>query len=286
MMTDITAAHFFVGTLGLSMIRRWYEDGDFNQARMAELRQLLDNLDQFPQSLVLNPAERDLLDGYREWADSYDGPNPLIADEEPIIQPMLARLGGPGTRALDAACGTGRHAAYLAGLGGDVAGVDQSPSMLEVACAKAPTVDFRDGDIRALPFAEGSFDLAVISLALCHLDDPAAAIRELARVLRVGGSLVISEPHPDTGFLGGQAFYGGIVPGRAMTWVRNYRHSASTWLSAFRHAGLEVEECHEVPLGEAQAAASPAMLVYPDAARAAIDGLCGLWLWLVTKTGP
>ena len=58
---------------------------------------------------------------------------------------------------------------------------------------------------------------------------------------------MITDPHPTAGIVGGQAFYGGIVPGRPMTWMRNHYHAASTWLRAFRTAGLLVEDCIEPP---------------------------------------
>ena len=162
--------------------------------------------------------------GYAEWAEMYDGPNPLIETEELVVRPILERVAEPGVQALDAACGTGRHAAYLHDRGCTVTGVDQSLEMLAVARNKLPEVHFEQGDIEQLAFADGSFDLVVIALALCHLADPTAAVAELARVLRPGGTLVIADPHPAAGVVGGQAFYGSIVPGRPMTWVRNHYH--------------------------------------------------------------
>ncbi len=56
--------------------------------------------------------------------------------------------------------------------------------------------------------------------------------------------------HDDVLALGGQAFYGGMSPSRPMTWVRNNHHAASTWLRAFRGAGLAVEECIEEPFSD------------------------------------
>ena len=233
-MGSITADQYFAGVIGLSLLRNWYVDADANEARMTELSTVFAGRATFPFSLRLDPQERALLAGYAEWAEVYDGPNPLIEAEELVVRPLLDRLAQPGTRALDAACGTGRHAAYLRDLGCTVTGVDQSPEMLTAARGKVPEARFDQGDIEQLPFADASFDLVVISLALTHLADPTPALHELARVLRPGGSLVITDPHPASGLVGGQAFYGGVVPGRPMTWVRNHYHSASTWLRAFR----------------------------------------------------
>lgn len=280
---DITAAHYFVGIIGFSMLRNWYGDAVFNRVRMTDLTDLLANLDQFPHSLVLNLLEHALIDGYAEWTSSYDGPNPLIGAEEPAVQPVFERLAGPGVRSLDAACGTGRHAAFLAERGCVVTGIDQSEAMLAVAKGKLPDARFVVGSVEAMPFDDGEFDVAVISLALCHLADPTLAVTEFGRVLRPGGTLVITDPHPMSGLTGGQAFYGGIVPGQPMRWVRNHWHSAATWLRAFRSAGLSVEDCHELAFTEAQIASSPASFVYRDAADSAVDGLASLWLWVVTR---
>ena len=280
---DITAGHFFAGVIGVSILRNWYLDGAFNERRLAELRNLANSTEEFPYSLALNPAERDLQSGYREWAANYDGPNPLIAAEEPSVRPLLDRYAGAGKRALDAACGTGRHAAYLVGRGCVTTGVDQSAAMLTVARAKAPGATFVEADVRATGLPSDEFDLAVISLALCHLPDPTTALIELARILRPGATLIITDPHPDSATAGGQAFYGGITPGQPMTWVRNNYHRASVWLAGFRAAGLRVDECHEVPIDEAGIAANPAALFVPEAVHAAFAGLIAFWVWVVTK---
>ena len=240
-------------------------------------------LGEFPFSLALNPEERTLLDGYAEWAPVYDGPNPLIEAEEPLVRPLLAEHAGPGVRALDAPCGTGRHNAFLAGLGCNTVGVHQSAEMLAIARPKVPSARFEQAGLDGLPFGDASFDLAVCSLAMCHLADPTVAIVELGRVLRVGAVLVISDPHPLMAMSGGQAFYGGIEPGRPMTWVRNHSHRASTWLRAFRAADFVVVDCFEPVVTEAQIRAHPAVVFYPEAARGAVEDLPAMWVWSLAK---
>jgi SAM-dependent methyltransferase len=284
-MESITAAQLIAGTIGVSIIRRWYVDGAFNEARLGELAEVIQRRDTFPYSLVLDPAEQELISGYGEWAESYDGPNPLIAAEEPVVQPILSALCGVGVRALDAACGTGRHAAFLAAHGCTTTGVDQSAAMLDRARAKVPDAEFHCADVRRMPCADESFDVAVVSLALCHLADPGEAVHELARVLSRRGTLVISDPHPGGSFVGGQAFYGGFGADRPMRWVRNHTHDASTWLRAFRGAGLSVVDCIEEPFGESQIVDNPVSLLYPDATRAALAGMPSLWVWVLQRDG-
>ena len=71
--------------------------------------------------------------------------------------------------ALDAACGTGRYAEYLAGRGHRVFGVDSSPDMLEQARRRVPSGEFLLGDLRQLPVPDNSVDLVVTGLALNQL---------------------------------------------------------------------------------------------------------------------
>src|SRR5690349_3966883 len=110
-------------------------DRDFTEARLAEVRAMLDSPGQFGTGRVTRPVT--VAEGYDAWSGDYDQPgNQLIDIEQPVIQEIVSRL-QPGT-ALDAACGTGRHAEYLASLGHAVTGVDASPGMLAVARAKTP----------------------------------------------------------------------------------------------------------------------------------------------------
>jgi ubiquinone/menaquinone biosynthesis C-methylase UbiE len=282
-MGSVTADQYIAGVIGLGLLRGWYLDGDANAERMAELVDTLARSDEFPYSLVLDPTERDLDGGYREWASIYDGPNPMIETEERVAHPIIRELAGPGMTALDAACGTGRQAALLSELGCTTVGVDRSEAMLDVARAKLPNVQFELGDVERLPYEDGRFDVVVASLALCHLADPGDAVAELTRVLQPGGALVITDPHPFGSILGGQAFYGGMSPSRPMTWVRNNHHSAATWLRSFRDADLRIEECIEEPFSDDQIASSPASLVVPAAAAAAMAGLASVWVWVLRK---
>jgi len=279
----VTFDHYLAGVVGLGLIRHWHDDGKANDDRLDELADAISKRDEFPFSLELTPSERSVEDGYDEWAASYDGPNPMIELEEAVVTPMLERRAAPGVRALDAACGTGRHAERLDAWGCVTTGVDLSEPMLAVARAKVPGATFVQGDIERTTFDDDAFELAVIALALCHLADPMPAVVELGRVIAPGGTLVIADPHPMGGVFGGQAFYGGIANGRRMTYVRNHRHGASTWLQAFGAAGLVVAECIEVPMTEQQILGDPVASFHPDAARAAFADLPSIWVWELRK---
>jgi SAM-dependent methyltransferase len=111
----------------------------------------------------------------------------------------LALLGDvTGKLVLDAACGPGLYAQELIRRGAQVVGFDQSPRMVELARARAGQGEFRVHDL-ADPIGwltDGSVDLALCALAIEYVDDRVSALRELRRVLRPGGALVLSRQHP------------------------------------------------------------------------------------------
>ncbi|HEY2318731.1 MAG TPA: ubiquinone/menaquinone biosynthesis methyltransferase [Solirubrobacteraceae bacterium] len=111
----------------------------------------------------------------------------------------------PGQRVLDVATGTGMVAFALARRGAEVTALDQSEAMLAVARHRTPPargrVEFVTGEAEHLPFADGSFDALTFTYLLRYVDDPAATIRELARVVRPGGRIGMVEfgvPHDPT----------------------------------------------------------------------------------------
>jgi ubiquinone/menaquinone biosynthesis C-methylase UbiE len=114
------------------------------------------------------------------------------------VHELLAREGDlGGRRVLDIGCGTGVHAAILAGhFGCRMAGIDASSGMLAEARAKLPAADLRQGLAEELPFADASFDAALMMLVVQHLDRP-RAFSEARRVLAPSGRLLITTPDPD-----------------------------------------------------------------------------------------
>lgn len=103
-----------------------------------------------------------------------------------------------GGRVLDAACGGGWGAALLAQHDASVVGVDFSPAAVADARQHyGETAEFREGDLRSLPFADAAFDHVVCFEALAHVADPGQVVGELHRVLRSGGLLLVSAPNRD-----------------------------------------------------------------------------------------
>jgi demethylmenaquinone methyltransferase/2-methoxy-6-polyprenyl-1,4-benzoquinol methylase len=100
---------------------------------------------------------------------------------------------GPGSRALDVATGTGDLAIALAARGAEVVGSDFSEGMLDRARAKDPRLTWEWGDARELPYPEDSFDAATVGFGARNFGDLDAGLREMARVVKPGGKVVVLE---------------------------------------------------------------------------------------------
>lgn len=119
---------------------------------------------------------------------------PAIFSQWPPVMLAASELKA-GDDFLDVGCGTGvltREAAGVVGANGRAVGLDLSESMLGVARKQAPTARFQQGNATALPFEDASFDVVCGAFMLMFVPEPAAAVKEMWRVLRPGGRLVLS----------------------------------------------------------------------------------------------
>ena len=150
-----------------------------------------------------------------------------------------------GAVVLDVGCGSGLYAAELVRRGASVIGFDGSAPLIEIARRRVDgSADLRVHDLRD-PLgwlADGVADVAVMALVIHHLDDPVPALREIHRVLRPGGRLVVSTVHPyaDWRHAGGSYFTDEMIED---TWnsgwnVRFRRAPLTTWSEAFLEAGF------------------------------------------------
>jgi len=169
-------------------------------------------------------------------------------------------------RVLDLGCGPGFYAEELVARGArEVVGVDASPTMVELARARVPHhATFRVHDLEAsLDWLEAvAFDLAVMALVIHHIDDRVGVLREVHRVLRPEGRLVVSTHHPtgDWGIHGGSYF--DVYPIRE-TWsrgweVRYWRMPLTQVADEFAQAGFVIERLVEPLPGPGMAEQFPA----------------------------
>ena len=234
---------YLIGLEGLALLRGWGGDFDeaFVRARLDEVRRLLDD-DRLRDHAGVHVRRGDTVSAYRDWAPTYDEPNSLFAVDEPVVLGILDGLAEPGV-ALDAACGTGRYARHLAARGHRVIGVDRSPDMLAVARRHLPDADFRVGELAALPVDDDSVDVVVSALALSHVRDLDPVLAEVARVVRPGGHVVISDASHELVLRG--SIVKAVGPDGEPGLAETYRHATGDHLRAALRAGLQVVACEE-----------------------------------------
>jgi ubiquinone/menaquinone biosynthesis C-methylase UbiE len=152
---------------------------------------------------------------FDRWSTTYDG-NPLQwFFFHPTHQMVLEMIAEPGGRILDVGCGTGQFAAlaleHRPGI--TVTGLDLSRKMLAKAHGRLANGrrSFRmvQGDSHSLPFADGSFDIVTCAHSFHHYPDQARVVREMHRVLRPGGRVIIVDGDRDG--LWGRFIFDGIV---------------------------------------------------------------------------
>lgn len=115
----------------------------------------------------------------------------------------------PGQKVIDCACGTGDLSLAFAravGPSGEVVGTDFCEPMIVHARQKAARagmkIDFAPADALHLPYPDGRFDIASIAFGIRNVDDPLACLRELSRVVRSGGRVVVLEFGQPSGLYG------------------------------------------------------------------------------------
>lgn len=139
------------------------------------------------QEVVVRTSVRDV---FAVAAAAYDRGNPLLAIERPETEALLPCLGGQDV--LDLGAGRGHYAALARALGARLTvALDLTPEM--VKGAPRPIVV---GDAARIPLRDASVDVVVAGLLVSYVSDRAGAFAEIARVLRPGGVLVLSDLHP------------------------------------------------------------------------------------------
>lgn len=117
----------------------------------------------------------------------------LLDAEEKAVKPLLPKSG----LVLDAGCGTGRYSRLMAKRGCKVVGIDFSPAMLKQAKrrSKGLGITYKQGDLLNLNFKDNTFDHAVCTLVLNHNKEWKKVVKELVRVTKPKGTIVISVMH-------------------------------------------------------------------------------------------
>jgi malonyl-CoA O-methyltransferase len=168
-------------------------------------------------------------DGYRVWAAQYSPETAVSYLEDALVREFDVPTSGRSL--LDAGCGTGRRLART-----DAAfavGVDLAPMMLAESASPALLAV---ADVRGLPFDDQSFDVVWCRLVIGHLPEIGAAYDELGRVCRPGGTVVVTDFHPDAVTAGHRRTFrdsAGVVRE-----IEHYVHPLAAHATAATHAKL------------------------------------------------
>jgi ubiquinone/menaquinone biosynthesis C-methylase UbiE len=234
---------YLLGLEGIALLDAWAGDHDraFTEARLAEIRLLLEDEQLRDRGVLVEQVSTAAVYGHISAGYDADAGGGLFATDEPVVAEYLASR-EPGV-ALDAACGTGRFAEFLARSGHRVIGVDCSPDMLAYARQRVPEAEFHVAELDRLPLPDDCVDVIICALALEHVPRLDPVVAEFARVLRPGGDLVISDVHHEV-----------ITRGSVMTCrgpageplvAPTYRHQLGDYLRAALSNGLQVKRCEE-----------------------------------------
>lgn len=138
-----------------------------------------------------------IVDQFTRQAKPFASAEPLNA--EAALQLLLdVTSAGPEDNLLDVACGPGIVVCAFARVVRHATGIDLTPAMLEraqvLAAARGLTnVQWKHGDVQALPFPDATFSIVVSRLAFHHFEDPAAVLAEMRRVCRPGGVVAVAD---------------------------------------------------------------------------------------------
>ncbi len=160
----------------------------------------------------LDKKPEDIAQMFDQVAGQYDLTNDVLSLGQVFVwrQAVVNALRpGPGQLILDLAAGTGTSSNQLARTGAAVVACDLSEGMLEVGRQRYPNLEFVQGDATDLPFPDDHFDAVTISYGLRNVENPSRVIKEMLRVTRPGGQLLIAEFSTPTNpvFRGVYSFY-------------------------------------------------------------------------------
>ena len=194
----------------------------------------------------------------RAWVDSI-GERGDWGREHVLDPVMLGRITGRSfKRGLDVGCGEGRFCRILKEAGVATTGIDPTTQLLDIARRRDPDGDYRLGRAERLEFEAESFDLVISYITLVDIPDFRAAIREMARVLKPGGTLLVANL---TGFTSAGAERGWVKDAQGqelyfpvdryldefcfwLQWdgirIENWHRPLSAYMTTFLEAGLKL----------------------------------------------
>lgn len=141
-----------------------------------------------------------IVDQFTRWAQPF-ADLAVHADADGMARTLAAAAIGPDMQVLDVACGPGIVACAAAPSARHVTGIDLTPAMIAQARDRQrkgghDNITWQVGNATCLPFEDGRFDVVLTRYSFHHIPDPAAALREMTRICRPGGRVVVIDATP------------------------------------------------------------------------------------------
>lgn len=186
--------------------------------------------------------------GYDILASEYDTmPNVVIDSEENDFYKLIGNV--KNKKILDVGCGTGRYSIPLAKKGAEVEGIDISPGMLRKARRKVKRknlkIKFKKSGMTNLPYEDNSFDLVISSLAIDHVKDFDKAIKEMTRVCKNKGHIIISTIHPSIYYKKAQ-----FETTKRMIVINKYPRSIAEFVETLNKNGALIKKIKEIKIAK------------------------------------
>lgn len=185
--------------------------------------------------MPLNLHDSRIVEQFTRWAQPF-ADLPIHSEADGLARTLAAAAIEPHMSVLDVACGPGIVACAAARDASSVTGIDLTPAMIDQAQTRQRAMGLRNldwhvGNAAALPFRDGAFDVVLTRYSFHHLSEPGVVLREMKRVCRPGGRLVVIDatPSPES-----QAAYD------ALEIVRDPSHTSALTLAQLRALGREV----------------------------------------------
>ena len=208
--------------------------------------QLLQKIKQYLSGLVAAEKEVAPDAGYNLWADNYDAQpdNLMLALDEMVFTELFNAIDITNKTVADIGCGTGRHWQKLFdGHPFKLMGFDVSQNMLAMLQQKFPGAETHLIQGYALPaLSSSSCDIVISTLTIAHIENATAAMQEWARVLKPGGSIIVTDYHPTALVKGARRTFS--YQGKTVA-VKNYIHPVNEIIALAKQLNLQVQRLIE-----------------------------------------
>lgn len=189
-------------------------------------------------------------EAYNAWSHDYDNQpgNLMLSLDEQLFHSLIGKVNVENKVIVDVGCGTGRHwPTLLAAEPAKITGFDVSEGMLAILKEKFPGAETHIPDGNVLLVKNESTDIVISTLTIAHIQRIDEALAEWVRILRPGGSLLITDYHPTALAGGGKRTFNS---GGETIVIRNYVHPVQQLAQLAKQFGLNIIDLIEIKIDD------------------------------------